>query len=143
MNHNNSYLVKVDEFRHVSVSEEGIVYLTWDRITVQLEEEEIHLLAHTLQEETPEEQLPPMPDQGLMLDQGQPGDWEGFEETVQLWLGDIALMLNMYDFQIFMDMVLEAALMLEVNEYWDEPEIDITSAPFGLFGADDILFSLN
>ncbi len=141
MDHSN-YLVKVDEFRHISVSEDGIVHLAWDRVTVHLEEEEIHLLAQTLQEETPEE-LPPVGDPGLMADAGPQAEWDGFEETVQLWLGDIALMLNMYDFQIFMDMVLEAALMLEVEEYLDESDILESSFPAWFMGKDDMLFSLN
>lgn len=136
MNQSNSYLVKVDNYRHVSVADNGTVYLAWDRVTVQLDAEEVHLLAQTLQEETPEEMPPVMPEAG------HSPDFDGFEESVQLWLGDIALMLTMPDFEVFMQMVLEAAIVLELEEF----EVEYITAPpvVDILGENgEILFSLN
>jgi hypothetical protein len=129
------------------VSDEEIVHLAWDRVTVHLEIEEIHLLAQTLQEETPEEHISSMSEQDFSSENGHQAEWDGFEETVQLWLGDIALMLNIYDFQIFMDMVLEASLMLEVEEYLDDEEIMVemitVPIPDWFVAEGDMMFSLN
>lgn len=132
MNKDNVCLVKIDEFRHVSVSSYGSILMSWDRVTLDLDKAEMLLLAETLQDEVPfENELSSPP---RFLD----GDEYEYEEGIQLWLGDVAFMLNAIDFEIFTDMVLLAAGQIESKV---EKSSGSYAARLG-FGS-DIEFSLN
>ena len=125
------YIVQLDETRYVGVDPQGMVHIGWNRVTVYLEGHELRTLAQTLQDsfveelewmieaekELTEEFDWEAEEYAALLEEWEEDeefdhlddlDGEEFQDSVQVWLGDVALLLTMDDFELFMDMIMEA-----------------------------------
>jgi hypothetical protein len=123
------YIVQVDEARYVGVDPQGMIHIGWNRVTVHLEGHELRTLAQTLQDSFVEEMewmleaekslaeeldleeyasMSEWEDDSDYLDELEEMGDDDMEDSVQVWLGDVALLLTFDDFEVFMEMVLEA-----------------------------------
>jgi hypothetical protein len=125
------YIVQVDEARYVGVDPQGMIHVGWNRVTVHLEGHELRTLAQTLQDSFMEEMewmleaerslaeeldldleeyasLSEWEDEYDHLDEFDEMDDDEMGDSVQVWLGDVALLLTLDDFEVFMEMILEA-----------------------------------
>ena len=129
MSNNLVYIVQVDEARYVGVDPQGMIHIGWNRVTVHLEGHELRTLAQTLQDSFVEEMewmleaekslaeeldleeyasMSEWEDDSDYLDELEEMGDDDMEDSVQVWLGDVALLLTFDDFEVFMEMVLEA-----------------------------------
>lgn len=125
------YIVQVDEARYVGVNPTGQIHIGWNRVTVHLEHHELRTLAQMLQESFSEEMLWAMEAEVAQAEElaaeeyGTVDEWDEFDDleefedgeeiddSVQVWLGDVALLMNMEDFELFMEMIFSAYELLE------------------------------
>ena len=105
-------LAKCTDWQWIAQGERGILYLTWNRVTVRMHLEECSRLAAFLETWKPEEHtgLTLMREDGFRLFQDPSG-------RIQFWLYDTGLQLTTYDMPVLRKLVQTA-----LQQRWDDDQ---------------------